>query len=154
MELVKQNLEKKRAVYLNNTTYRKVWDEEQVDWIKHHVTILDQLVPGYVVGYGSNYIDYSIIVGTLANTVEHTDKFIQQVYKFCLDNIELTKPWIHGDWALSNIIIKPDNTMVMIDWDNLGIYPVNEYMDKLHSDLISAFGSENFKRAINDAASI
>jgi hypothetical protein len=44
--------------------------------------------------------------------------------------------------------------MVMIDWDNLGIYREEEYMKKLHNDLISAFGEDKFKRAINDSTSI
>ena len=154
MELIKENLEKKRAVYLNNNTYRKVWFDDRAEWIYRHVKILDRIVPGYVVGYGSDYIDYSAVIGTLASTVKHTDAFIRQIYKFCLDNIKLTKPWIHGDWALSNIIIQPNGNMAMIDWDNVGTHREQEYMDKLHSDLSSAFGEENFKRAINDSSSI
>jgi hypothetical protein len=42
----------------------------------------------------------------------------------------------------------------MIDWDNLGMYREEEYMTKLHSDLISAFGEEKFRKAIDDTASI
>ena len=61
---------------------------------------------------------------------------------------------MHGDWVLSNIVIQPDGNMIMIDWDNLGLYREEEYMDKLHSDLISAFGEEKFKKAINDSPSI
>ena len=154
MELIKENLEKKRAVYLTNNTYRKIWFDDRAEWIYRHVKILDRIVPGYVVGYGNDYIDYSAVPGTLASTIKHSDTFIQQTYKFCLENIKSTKPWIHGDWALSNIIIKPDNTMVMIDWDNVGIHREQEYMAKLHSDLVSAFGEENFKRATNDSSSI
>jgi RIO-like serine/threonine protein kinase len=154
MELIKENLEKKRAVYLSNNKYRKVWSDDRAEWIYRHVKILDRIVPGYVLDHGSNYIEYAIVEGTLASTIKHTDLFIQQVYKFCLDNIKSTKPWVHGDWALSNIIIQPNGTMVMIDWDNVGTYREKDYMDKLHSDLISAFGSENFKRAIDDSASV
>jgi predicted Ser/Thr protein kinase len=154
MELIKENLEKKRAVYLTNNIYRKVWFDDRAEWIYRHVKILDRIVPGYVIGYGNDYIDYAPIAGTLASTIEHTDAFIRQIYKFCLDNITSTKPWIHGDWALSNIIIIPDNTMVMIDWDNVGMHRQQEYMEKLHNDLSSAFGEKNFKRAINDSASI
>ena len=40
------------------------------------------------------------------------------------------------------------------DWDNLGIYPEDEYMSKLHRDLISAFGEDKFKGIINDTASV
>ena len=75
------------------------------------------------------------------------------LYKFCLDNIEQTKPYVHGDWVLSNIIID-NHKMTMIDWDNIGIYPEQEYMDKLHRDLESAFGKERFRGVINDTTSI
>ena len=44
--------------------------------------------------------------------------------------------------------------MIMIDWDNLGMYREEDYMNKLHSDLISAFGEERFRKAINDTTGI
>ena len=153
MELVKENKAKGRKVYFCGDRYRKVW-ENKIDWIYTHVKILNRVMPGFVIDYGNDYIDYKVIEGVTANTVEHTDKFINKIYNFCLENIKATKPWIHGDWVLSNIIIQSDDTMVMIDWDNIGIYREEEYLNKLHTDLISAFGEDNFKRAINDSASI
>ena len=153
MELVKENEAKGRKVYFCGDRYRKVW-ENKIDWIYTHVKILNRVMPGFVIDYGNDYIDYKVIEGVTANTVEHTDNFINKIYNFCLENIKATKPWVHGDWVLSNIIIQPDNTMVMIDWDNIGIYREEEYLNKLHTDLISAFGEDNFKRAINDSASI
>ncbi len=153
MELVKENKAKGRKVYFCGDRYRKVW-ENKIDWIYTHVKILNRVMPGFVIDYGNDYIDYKVIEGVTANTVEHTDKFINKIYNFCLENIKATKPWVHGDWVLSNIIIQPDNTMLMIDWDNIGIYREEEYLNKLHTDLISAFGEDNFKRAINDSASI
>jgi RIO-like serine/threonine protein kinase len=153
MELVKENKAKGRKVYFCGDRYRKVW-ENKIDWIYTHVKILNRVMPGFVIDYGNDYIDYKVIEGVTANTVEHTDKFINKIYNFCLENIKATKPWVHGDWVLSNIIIQSDDTMVMIDWDNIGIYREEEYLNKLHTDLISAFGEDNFKRAINDSASI
>lgn len=153
MELIKENVGKKRRVYFCGDRYRKVW-EDKSEWIYTHVKMLERVFPGYVLAYGSDYIEYNVVEGIVANTVEHTDKFIRQVYSFCLDNIKETMPWVHGDWVLSNIIIRSDSSMVMIDWDNLGLYREAEYMKKLHADLISAFGEENFKRAIDDSASI
>ena len=153
MELVKENKAKGRKVYFCGDRYRKVW-ENKIDWIYTHVKILNRVMPGFVIDYGNDYIDYKVIEGVTANTVEHTDKFINKIYNFCLENIKATKPWVHGDWVLSNIIIQPDDTMIMIDWDNIGIYREEEYLNKLHTDLISAFGEDNFKRAINDSASI
>ena len=153
MELVKENKAKGRKVYFCGDRYRKVW-ENKIDWIYTHVKILNRVMPGFVIDYGNDYIDYKVIEGITANTVKHTDEFINKIYNFCLENIKATKPWVHGDWVLSNIIIQPDNTMLMIDWDNIGIYREEEYLNKLHTDLISAFGEDNFKRAINDSASI
>jgi hypothetical protein len=42
----------------------------------------------------------------------------------------------------------------MCDWDNVGQHPEDEVMAKLYSDLISAFGNEKFRKAINDTAGI
>ena len=151
MELVKENTDKGRTVYFCGDRYKKVWNNK-ADWIYTHVKILDRIVPGFVIGHGSDYIEYKVVQGVTANTFEHTDEFIRKVYNFCLSTIKQTRPWVHGDWVLSNIVIQPDNTMIMIDWDNVGIYREEEYLNKLHTDLISAFGEENFKRAINDSA--
>ena len=150
MELVKENKDKGRKVYFCGDRYKKVW-ENKLDWIYTHVKILNRVMPGFVIDYGDDYIDYKVIEGVTANTVKHTDEFINKVYNFCLENIKTTKPWVHGDWVLSNIIIQPDSTMTMIDWDNVGVYREEAYLNKLHTDLISAFGEDNFKRAINDS---
>ena len=150
MELVKENKDKGRKVYFCGDRYKKVW-ENKLDWIYTHVKILNRVMPGFVIDYGNDYIDYKVIEGVTANTVKHTDEFINKVYNFCLENIKTTKPWVHGDWVLSNIIIQPDSTMTMIDWDNVGVYREEAYLNKLHTDLISAFGEDNFKRAIDDS---
>ena len=154
MELIKENKDKNRKVYLVNNRHRNVWGYERNEWIYRHVKMLEYVMPGFVLNHGYDFIEYKIIEGTTANKFEHTDEFIRKIYKFCLDNIKSTKPWVHGDWVLSNIVIQPDGNMIMIDWDNLGLYREEEYMDKLHSDLISAFGEEKFKKAINDSPSI
>lgn len=153
MELVKENKDKGRKVYFCGDRYKKVWNN-RADWIYTHVKILNRVVPGFILGHGADYIDYKVVEGITANTVEHTDKFIKDIYNFCLASIKASRPWVHGDWVLSNIIIQPDGTMQLIDWDNVGIYREEEYLNKLHNDLISAFGEENFRRAINDSASI
>lgn len=153
MELIKTNEAKGRRVYFCGDRYRKVW-KNKLDWIYTHVKILQRLMPGFVIDYGDDYIDYKIIEGVTANNFEHTDEFINKIYNFCLENIKSTSPWTHGDWVLSNIVIQTNGTMIMIDWDNVGVYREEAYLDKLHTDLISAFGEDNFKRAINDSASI
>ena len=45
----------------------------------------------------------------------------------------------HGDWTLSNMIINKDK-ITMVDWDNLGIYPIDQVYKKMTADLKSAFG--------------
>lgn len=149
MELIKRNDMKKRSVFYKDNKYVKVWDDIEPQWIVEHVRLLNKLIPNYVIDHGNNYIIFNDIKGLPANKFEHTDEFIRNIYKFCLENIEQTKPYVHGDWVLSNIIICPDNTYKLVDWDNVGIYNEIEYMNKLHSDLRSAFGDR-----FNDATGI
>lgn len=153
MDLIKHNPEKGRSVFFDKDSYVKTWNNKSPLWIKEHVSILNNLFPYFVIDHGTDYIRYNVIKGTPASKFEHTDEFIRKIYKFCLSNIKQTKPYVHGDWVLSNIIIDNDK-MTMIDWDNIGIYPEQEYMDKLHRDLESAFGKERFRGVINDTTSI
>jgi RIO-like serine/threonine protein kinase len=152
MELVKENIEKKRRVYKVKDTYRKVWDNVTPDWVENHVTILNSIMPNYVVGYGDNYVQYRVIEGVPANKITHTDEFCKRIYQYCLKQIQDTRPWAHGDWVLSNMIVNGD-TITMIDWDNVGCYSRDEITKKLHSDLHSAFG-DRFTRILNDTASV
>lgn len=139
MILVRQNNEKQRYTYKLDDRYRKVWTNIDSTWIIKHVELLDKVNHGYVLDYGNNYIDYKILNGIPASTFKHDTEFINRIYRFCLSNIEQTKPYAHGDWALSNILIDNDN-IVMCDWDNLGIYPESMVIEKLHSDLTECFG--------------
>jgi tRNA A-37 threonylcarbamoyl transferase component Bud32 len=79
------------------------------------------------------------VPGKLASEFPHTPEFVKRIHAFCLGQIDKTKPWYHGDWTLSNMIINGD-TITMIDWDNLGQYPEEEAYAKLNNDLKSAFG--------------
>jgi RIO-like serine/threonine protein kinase len=67
---------------------------------------------------------------------------IDKVYEFCLGSLLKTKPYVHGDWVVSNIIMKPDNSFYLIDWDNIGVYSEIEVITKLHNDLHSSFGDK------------
>ena len=140
MKLVRKNIEKNRSVYLDKDHYIKVWGNVTPKWISDHVLVLNELVPGYVADYGGNWISFNIVQGTPASEYPHTPEFVERIYKFCLTQIESTAPWYHGDWTLSNMIINGD-TITMIDWDNVGQYNQKEVMEKLHSDLKSAFGN-------------
>lgn len=139
VNLIRINYEKKRAVYFCGTHYRKIWENIDPDWIKLHVKNLDLIFPGYVINFGLNWIDYKVIEGKPASEFPHTKDFIKKIHDYCLTQINETKPWFHGDWTLSNMIINGE-TITMIDWDNLGQYSEEEVLQKLKSDLKSAFG--------------
>jgi len=115
-----------------------------------------KFVPNYVYNYGENelgvWLDMYPIKGTPANTIPHTKEFVEKIYKFCLGNLDQTYPYAHGDWVLSNMFIV-DEEIKLCDWDNLGIYPKQEVIEKLHSDLRSAFG-DLFDEVLHDTASV
>lgn len=140
MILIRHNKEKQRSVYFCDTYYRKVWSNIDPAWIKNHVDLLNEVVPGFVLRFGNDWIDYRIIKGIPASELPQTQELLEKIYKFCLEQNEKTKPFYHGDWTLSNIIVDGD-TMTMIDWDNLGRYREEEVLNKLHADLKSAFGN-------------
>lgn len=156
MELLKENFIKKRSVYKADNFIRKYWHDKTLRWVKNHALRVALMVPDYIIDVGEDcsgvYMDMYIVPGVSANMFEHTDEFIKRIYKFCLANIEETKPFAHGDWTLSNMIIDGDK-ITMIDWDNVGVYPKSEIMKKLRSDMISQFG-DRFLEVINDSASI
>jgi RIO-like serine/threonine protein kinase len=140
MKLIRDNKEKQRSVYYCGNCYHKVWNSKPAHWVKDHVDLLNKVVPGHVLDFGDNWIDYAVIPGTLVSQLPHTMELMQQVYNFCLENIEQTYPYAHGDWALSNMLIE-NNAIRMCDWDNLGIYTQEEVYAKLHQDLLDSFGS-------------
>ena len=48
MDLIKKNIEKKREVYILDDRYRKVWYDVDMDRLDEHVSILEDIIPGYV----------------------------------------------------------------------------------------------------------
>jgi len=143
MQLVKENKEKRRRVYKSENFYRKQWDFINQKWLDNHIDIMEKVRPGYIVKHGIEdgkmFVDTKIIKGTVADILPHTPEFVKSIYDFCLQNINETQPFAHGDWVLSNIIIQ-DDSYVLIDWDNVGVYQPSEVSAKLESDLRSAFG--------------
>lgn len=142
MVLIKENLIKKRKVFLTQNSYRKVWLYRDIDWLENHISLLEKINPGYVLnhGYDKNnmWLDVAILSGESANKFHQTKEFVDTIVKFCKKNYKETYPYAHGDWALSNILI--DQTSIkMCDWDNLGIYDQNQVWAKMHEDLRSAF---------------
>lgn len=145
MDLIKYNHEKKRSTYKLSDRYRKAWHYIDRPWLEEHVCLLKKVVPNYLLNYGIEngdmFIEVNIIPGVVASKFQHTYEFMEQIYNFCLENIEETSPYVHGDWVLSNILIH-DGEIRLCDWDNLGIYPQDKVLEKLHSDLLSAFGPD------------
>lgn len=142
MILIKENLEKRRKVYKENNKYIKIWDDIQPGWISNHVKLLREYCPGLINDYSDNWISYNEIEGTPVSKLEHSNELIDKVYEFCLGSLIKTKPYVHGDWVVSNIIMKPDNSFYLIDWDNIGVYSEIEVITKLHNDLHSSFGDK------------
>ena len=139
MQLIRQNTEKGRSVFFNGEHYIKVWNKSDPEWISEHVQLLNQLIPGYVLDHGANWISYNAVPGVPASTFAQTPEFFEKIKHFCLENIKQTAPYVHGDWSLSNILIDGDNIR-LCDWDNVGQYTNHEVIEKLNFDLKNAFG--------------
>jgi RIO-like serine/threonine protein kinase len=139
MKLIRENKEKQRSVFLDGDRYIKAWGNRPTIWINEHVQLLQIHVPGFVLEHGENWISYKVIPGIPASEFPHTPEFVKRIHEFCINQINETRPWFHGDWTLSNMIVDGD-TITMVDWDNLGQYSEEEMQTKLNSDLTSAFG--------------
>jgi len=145
MDLIKENKQKKRSVYKLEDRYRKVWHFSDPHWLEEHVDLVEEVNPGYIIGQHCDdnemYIDMLPIEGTPASQFQHTSEFMKKIYHFCIDNINETSPYAHGDWVLSNIIINGDK-MTLVDWDNVNLYPPHMVLEKMQDDLKSAFGDK------------
>lgn len=140
MILIKENISKNRSTYiLDNGCYRKYLDKPS-EWFIEHKKILDILMPGYVNNIGEKFIDLNPIIGKPCNLLEPTPENIKKIYHYCIKQIYDTLPFVHGDWAPSNII-ETNNGFAMVDWDNVGIYSLSEAYDKLNNDMIEAYGN-------------
>jgi hypothetical protein len=146
MELIKENKEKQRIVYKTDTlSYIKRWRGKDFKWLTGHINDLHDVCPGYVIAHGwdgdSVWAEFKPIKGVTANNFTHTPEFVERITEYCKNNYKKTYPYAHGDWVLSNILIDGDQ-IDMCDWDNLGKYPQEEVLEKMRSDLKSAFGDK------------
>jgi RIO-like serine/threonine protein kinase len=157
MDLIKENKFKKRAVFFDGQNYYKTWYFKDLLWLEHHVELLKIYAPEIYNDYSytenTMTLKMNVIKGTLANTFKHDQDFFNKIYTACIENINTTAPYAHGDWVLSNIVITPDDKVKFIDWDNINAFPREGAIIKLHLDLESAFG-DKFKDFLNDATGI
>lgn len=157
MDLIKENKAMFRSVYFDGEFYYKSWNFSDADWLVAHVELLNKYAPGLINSYSYSNdrmsIKMNIVEGKLASTFEHTQEFFDKIYSACIKDLERTRPYAHGDWVLSNMIITPDDKVVFIDWDNINLFPRKGAMVKMHLDLQSAFGNK-FEGFLNDTASI
>lgn len=156
MDLIKENKSKFREVWFDGEFYYKKWNFSDINWLKAHTALLNKYATGLVDSYSatdsSMILKMNIIEGKLASKFEHTQDFFNKIYSACINNLDKTSPYAHGDWVLTNMIITPDANVVFIDWDNINLFPRKCAIIKMHMDLQSAFGIK-FERFLNDSTS-
>lgn len=141
MELIKENNSKQRKVFKLATSIYKTYGSVPLDCVQEHVKIMNTIMPGYILNYGENmygtFLECKLIEGIPCNTL---DRPIEEVYKFCIDSIVKTYPYMHMDWAPSNILF--DGTDYhLVDWDNVGIYEPSTALAELDIDMKEYYGS-------------
>lgn len=145
MVLIKEQKQKKRQVWKLDDGYKKVWLFNDIGWLDHHVSLINQVFPGHIREHGCSDNDMWMITNTIpgipASQFPHTDEFIRKIYNFCVEHIHSTAPYTHGDWSLSNIIIDGDNIQ-MCDWDNYNLWSLKDAMMKMRMDLRTCFGEK------------
>lgn len=145
MELIQENIAKQRKVYKkDNNTVRKIWYNtpgKNFGWLEEQSDMIEKVNPGYVkeIGYEEDnvWMDMQLIPGTVANKFDHSKDFILKMHNFAKNHYQETKPYAHGDWVTSNIIIDGD-TIKMVDWDGIGKYPDKFVNKKIIKDLKKA----------------
>ena len=161
MILVKENNDKTRAVYkLADGRYRKVWSIVDEKALNHHVELLNKFMPHWVIDCGitteSMYIDTLPISGKTADTVEHTQEFIDKIYEFCLGNINTTYPYAHGDSdyrATGTIHVSTEAFPGPASTYELKTFTEDSYDSSIYnSEAVSAEASRNGNEALHTAA--
>tara|TARA_A100001391_G_scaffold189738_1_gene161412 strand:- start:4051 stop:5037 length:987 start_codon:yes stop_codon:yes gene_type:complete len=145
-KLIKQNPKERNEVWEFEDFFRKKWLYNNESWLSTHYKLLEQNCPtGYLKGWGSNenemWLDTNRIKGAPATSFEYTPEFVAKIHNFCIEHYKKTKPYAHFDYELSNIIVQ-DDKITLVDWDNYGIYPEGQILDKIESDLKKGFGEK------------
>ena len=142
MDLLKENKQKQRKVYLHDKCIIKVYGSVSLAQIEAHVKIMDKIKPGYIISYGrtmdETYLVCKLIEGQPCNILHHP---VETIYKFCLDSILETYPYVHMDWSPSNIMYD-GKQYHLVDWDNVGIYDIRLALLELDNDMSEYYKSE------------
>ena len=118
---------KKHTVYYDpqKRCYVKVFYYfDKVFWETHPI-LLDKYYPGYLIDKEhdekSMTMSYKEIEGTpiTKDRLQDLDT-LDNLYTWCVSEIQRTKPYSHGDWHPTNILTKDYQTFNMIDFDCLG----------------------------------
>tara|TARA_B100000989_G_C19444634_1_gene428907 strand:+ start:200 stop:856 length:657 start_codon:yes stop_codon:yes gene_type:complete len=148
--------------------YRKEWTKgyrtRHIGWLRYHTRWLNEVKPGYLLSshHVNNelmWCEYKEIPGIdvkkllrdkkFTRNLNMTD-FVAMYRKFCLKNINDTRPYAHMDWQVDNILINGDwkdiNNWDMVDWDNLGYYPPREVLEKMEQDIEESFAKEEYEK--------
>ena len=145
MNIIKSNISKQRIVYRLSDRIRKVYGNVTIDQIRAHVMIMDLVCPGYILDYGicdrNVFLECIIVDGVACSTLEHTLDTISKVYSYCIQNMCETYPYMHMDWAPSNILYD-GKTFNMVDWDNIAIVDINQALAELDIDMRECYGSQ------------
>lgn len=145
MILVKENIIKQRSVYKLDDRIRKVYGGITLEHVKEHAAIMEKVYPNYIINYGKCsegvFLECKILPGIPCNQIEFTLDNISKVYNFCLRNICFTYPYMHMDWAPSNILCDGEN-FYMVDWDNVCIQSPKIALDELDIDMKECYGSK------------
>ena len=145
MIILKENISKQRIVYRLSDRVRKVYSNVSIEQIRAHVMIMDLVYPGYILDYGTCtegvFLECIIVEGVACNTLEHTIDNINKVYSYCIENMRETYPYMHMDWAPSNILYD-GKQFNMVDWDNIAIVDINQALAELDIDMRECYGSQ------------
>jgi len=129
MQFISENFWKtyRRTVYFDpiNACYIKHFHYLNQDWYTDHVKIVNKYFPGYILNNKFNTaknrmeFKYKAIEGQTFNDARYSYTYeqINSVFEYCIRDIERTWPYKLNDWALSNIIITPNNHVKYVDLD-------------------------------------
>lgn len=143
MIILKENISKQRIVYRLSDRVRKVYGNVSIEQIRAHVMIMDLVCPKYILDYGicdrGTYLECVIVEGIACNKLEHTMDNISKVYSYCIQNMCETYPYMHMDWAPSNILYD-GKQFNMVDWDNIAVVDINHALNELDTDMRECYG--------------